>query len=51
MGHEMIARAETHPLHHCPQHRCRPNKPVVQQIGVRQMPGTTPAPITIVLII
>ena len=44
MGHDMITRAEAHPLQHGPQGRCGTNKAIVQEIDMREMPGTRQMP-------
>jgi len=44
MGHDVIAWAEAYPLQHRSHSRCWTNKAIVQQIGMRQMPGTWKMP-------
>jgi hypothetical protein len=44
MGDDVIAGAEARPLQHISQNRCRTDNAVVQQIGMRQMPGTWEMP-------
>jgi len=44
MGHDVIARAEADPIQHGAQNRRRANDAILQQIGVREMPGTREMP-------
>ena len=44
MGDDVIAGAEAYPLQHISQNRCRTDNAVVQQIGMRQMPGAREMP-------
>ena len=46
MGDDVIARAESDALQHASQSRCRMNKAIIQQIGMRQMPGAREMPAT-----
>ena len=39
MGDDVIAGAEARPLQHISQNRCRTDEAIVEQIGMRQMPG------------
>jgi hypothetical protein len=44
MGHDVIARAESHLLEHGAQYLWRTHDAVVQQVGVRQVPCTRQMP-------
>src|SRR5262249_55431009 len=44
MGHDVIAWAEPHSLQHGSKSRCRTHSAIVEQFGMRQMPGTREMP-------
>jgi hypothetical protein len=44
MGDDVVAWAESRPLLHGSQRSCRTNNAIVQQIGMRQVPGTREMP-------